>query len=984
MKILKKINLGILLLCLLTLNILLLNYMTYLGTTESQTEQDVFDIIIPKSININANVEIDDFSKHKVLKTVSSPITITNDNELASIASLGDGTQENPYILENYYIQTTGTTAISVSNTNSHFIIKNSLFSFELPSYAGQKGIMLQNLTNGKIINNTLSGSYYGIYLDKTNQTIVELNKITNMSQSIFLQYSYNNVINDNHLKDGGIVGIYIFIKSSFNTIENNYVSSMKNHGFAIISSFNSIYNNTFAFNLLHGINQEHSGAFNNSYYNNTVFGNSKSGIYFGNTLNNTLQNNFIYSNSEYGIYLHANSQSNLITKNKIFSNGLNDLYDGNPSSNNVGTNQVGHSPIDINDNTNFEYQATNEGWKGDGTENNPYIIENYVINLPPAIGIKITNTDIYFKIQNVWINGTWTSYFPEDDGIYFLNVSNSKLINNEVTNSYNGLKFIDSDNNFLTNNLIKNNYLRGFYISGFKNNVTNNHAMNNYQGFHLQGLNTSLSNNIANNNSFGYSVRYGYNNSITNNIALENEMTSFNIENSIDNLFIDNTATNNEENGFRLFNSYKNLFYNNSASDNQYGYYLQKSDNNTLNKNKASENKFSSFKLVNSKNNSLISNEATRFGNFGYELLSSNLTILKNNFVSNFNKTKTEGIQLNVSNFNLISNNTVLENYIGINLYFSDDNTINDNKIRDSVTGITIQGKNNVIRQNSISNNEKFGIFLKDSTTNNHIQRNLLSNNGVNGYDNSTTKLNYWIFNSYDDYLTGDYYQINGTAEAIDMRPLYLDLDSDRLPDWFEIKYNLDLNVDDSNLDPDNDGLTNYQEYLLETNPQISNNKPIIKAVYIDTTIYWNAESVNASSFTIFLNGELTDSGEWISGQNNSLSIDTLVPGTYNFTIVLTDDYGHSTKQSLYLTIPEPLISIVPTEIPTTIINEITTTIPTTVSDQASGTANVTRTVETTIISQIVETISKTSGGFGLVLAGIGLLGLMYTRRKR
>jgi len=49
---------------------------------------------------------------------------------------------------------------------------------------------------------------------------------------------------------------------------------------------------------------------------------------------------------------------------------------------------------------------------------------------------------------------------------------------------------------------------------------------------------------------------------------------------------------------------------------------------------------------------------------------------------------------------------------------------------------------------------------------------------------------------------------------------PLYWDTDADELPDMWEIDYNLDPLVNDAELDNDEDGLTNYQEYQHNTNP--------------------------------------------------------------------------------------------------------------------------------------------------------------------
>ena len=45
-------------------------------------------------------------------------------------------------------------------------------------------------------------------------------------------------------------------------------------------------------------------------------------------------------------------------------------------------------------------------------------------------------------------------------------------------------------------------------------------------------------------------------------------------------------------------------------------------------------------------------------------------------------------------------------------------------------------------------------------------------------------------------------------------------DDDNDGMPDWWEIKYNLDPLIDDASLDPDNDGYSNLEEYLSDSDP--------------------------------------------------------------------------------------------------------------------------------------------------------------------
>jgi parallel beta-helix repeat protein len=108
-------------------------------------------------------------------------------------------------------------------------------------------------------------------------------------------------------------------------------------------------------------------------------------------------------------------------------------------------------------------------------------------------------------------------------------------------------------------------------------------------------------------------------------------------------------------------------------------------------------------------------------------------------------------GINLS-SNYNVIENNVIRDNFYGLTLYFSSGNSINKNLIDNSFhCGIYLSNsKNNSIFNNTIKNNFFNGVGLYYSSDNNNINSNSFINNsycGVNirlSFNNSVFSNNF------------------------------------------------------------------------------------------------------------------------------------------------------------------------------------------------------------------------------------------------
>lgn len=170
------------------------------------------------------------------------------------------------------------------------------------------------------------------------------------------------------------------------------------------------------------------------------------------------------------------------------------------------------HDPIFINGDANFTAQAALEGWSGDGTEGNPYIIEGYEIDTTSANGIEIISTNVYFIIRNTSISRNYGvyNYFS---GIYFYSVSNGMIENCTLKKNYYGIYINTSSEINITGNNISYNGASGLRIGNSNNNnIIDNRIIENPNGIYLD---FSRKNNISYNyflfNWFNHGIYFHY-----------------------------------------------------------------------------------------------------------------------------------------------------------------------------------------------------------------------------------------------------------------------------------------------------------------------------------------------------------------------------------------------------------------------------------------------------------------------------------------
>jgi hypothetical protein len=105
---------------------------------------------------------------------------------------------------------------------------------------------------------------------------------------------------------------------------------------------------------------------------------------------------------------------------------------------------------------------------------------------------------------------------------------------------------------------------------------------------------------------------------------------------------------------------------------------------------------------------------------------------------------------------------------------------------------------------------------------------------------------------------------------------------------------YNFTIFIFDTSSNSVND--TVFVTVTDETNPVIDNPSNVLYAFGITgNLINWTATDNYPDTYVIYQNGSQVDSGSWTSGVKISYNIDSLTQGYYNYTIVMTDQFGNS-----------------------------------------------------------------------------------------
>lgn len=206
-----------------------------------------------------------------------SPIVIDGNDEFTPENGVtdGNGTEEDPYIIENWVIEGHGSNleGIYILNADVYFIIRNctAIDFYGVSSGLFGSGIRFSSVKNGRIENTTTCRNFYGIQVDK-NSSYIEIDNCSSMNSST--EWA-SGIRCDNSQ--------YITIKSSVS--HDNYDGV-----FFTVSSYVHIENSSFHNNDycgILGITDCKDFVFNYTIKNCQVYNNGNQGISIHNMLDN-------------------------------------------------------------------------------------------------------------------------------------------------------------------------------------------------------------------------------------------------------------------------------------------------------------------------------------------------------------------------------------------------------------------------------------------------------------------------------------------------------------------------------------------------------------------------------------------------------------------------------------------------------------------------------------------------------------------------
>ena len=303
----------------------------------------------------------------------SEAIIISGDSDFVDLGFSGNGSESNPYVIENLNIRTESYRGISVRDTTSHFIIKDCYIDayaigIQIESVAagtaniqnntcrgikGGTGMVLLYTSGITLTDNLCFNNYEGMYVEACHYLNYTNNRCGFNNVPFTMRYSYNAYIVNNTFDYGQYNGINAYACNNSVFSNNTLIDLGSSYYWGASAAIDISYssNLTIAYNK---ITESREGIALASVMESLIMGNviigcPRYGIYtslymtgFVST-NNTYQHNFFIANAyEYTYWYSAESQAYDDGKNSTW-------YDVNTNIGNYWSNYTGSGtyPID-------------------------------------------------------------------------------------------------------------------------------------------------------------------------------------------------------------------------------------------------------------------------------------------------------------------------------------------------------------------------------------------------------------------------------------------------------------------------------------------------------------------------------------------------------------------------------------------------------------------------------------------------------------
>ncbi|TET10269.1 MAG: hypothetical protein E3J86_06175 [Candidatus Thorarchaeota archaeon] len=257
--------------------------------TSSSNYMTSSDIVLP--------VWMQDLQEH-------DPIEILSDADFEDQGWPGNGSESNPFIIENLLIRSEYT-SIMIRNTTKHFEVRRCHLTRPDSVLGGGPAVSFRNVTNGHAINNIINGTAYGLLIRNSTGVVVTDNTVYDtMFSGVEVDWAQEVLIANNTIHHS-VSGIALYETTDL-TIRDNRVYRC------------------------------HTGVFLTDVHSSNILGNTIWRNILGLDLaigNSIITNNSIYWNAEFGIRVSTGIASNMVYGNRIGWNGVHNAEDNSNST---------------------------------------------------------------------------------------------------------------------------------------------------------------------------------------------------------------------------------------------------------------------------------------------------------------------------------------------------------------------------------------------------------------------------------------------------------------------------------------------------------------------------------------------------------------------------------------------------------------------------------------------------------------------------